>query len=226
MVFNNDLIFIHIGKTGGISCSQYLLKNLHPTVYNCHENAIEATRLLNREGVVALQDTSRHWSLKQSLDYIQSFNGRQLSDFTRVIAIIRHPVTLEYSFYQHMKKDQVQKKRGAASAEIFRYANEGFRSFVRNAGYHTPGMRQDDFVRLDGEIPSQVQLLKFEELSVTLPDVVAPFCQQQACVEVGHNNRTRYDANVEDELDDETLELIYHKHQFMFDSGLYSMALA
>ncbi|MBX2880558.1 MAG: sulfotransferase family 2 domain-containing protein [Granulosicoccus sp.] len=226
MVFNDDLIFIHIGKTGGISCSQYLLKNLRTTVYNCHENAVEATRLLNRPGVVARQDTSRHWNLAQSLDYIQKFNGKSLDDFSRVIAIIRHPVTLEYSFYQHMKKTEVQKKRGAASAQIFRYANEGFLNFVRHAGYHTPGMRQDDFVRIDGEIPPQVELIKFENLNTTLPELVAPYCRTDADRVVGHNNRTSYQASVEEELDDEILELIYHKHQYMFDSGLYSMALA
>ena len=77
-----------------------------------------------------------------------------------MIAIIRHPFTLEYSFYQHMKKEKVRQLRGEASAPIFEYANQGFKSFVLHAGYHSPGMRQDDFVRIEGKIPEQVELIK------------------------------------------------------------------
>lgn len=223
MVFNDDLIFIHIGKTGGISCSQYLLKNLKTTIYNCHENAVAATAALGRVGVLPREDTFRHWDLEQSLAYIQAFNGKRLEDFKKVIAIIRHPFSLEYSFYQHMKKDKVREHRGQASAQIFEYANEGFRSFVEHAGYHSPGMRQDDFVRLNGEIPNKVQLIKFEQLAEMLPVVVKPYCKTDADTTLGHNNRTHYDGSMQEELTAEIKQLIYKKHQYMFDSGLYSL---
>lgn len=223
MVFNDDLIFIHIGKTGGISCSQYLLKNLRTTVYNCHENAIAATASLDRVGVLPRQDTFRHWSLEQSLAYIEQFNGKRLQDFKKVIAIIRHPFTLEFSFYQHMKKDKVREHRGQASAQIFEYANQGLKTFVEHAGYHSPGMCQDDFVRLNGEIPSKVELIKFEQMSELLPAAVRPYCKPDADSTLGHNNRTHYDGSMHDELTDEIKQLIYAKHQYMFDSGLYSV---
>lgn len=223
MVFNDDLIFIHIGKTGGITYSQYLLKNLKTTVYNCHENAIATTASLGRVGVLPREDTFRHWDLEQSLAYIQAFNGKRLEDFKKVIVIIRHPFTLECSFYQHMKKDKVQKQRGPASAPIFQYANEGFQRFFEHAGYHSPGMRQDDFIRVNGEIPDKVELIKFEQLADTLPAAVKPFCRADAESTIGHNNRTQYTGSLSEELTDEIKQLIYKKHQFMFDSGLYSL---
>ena len=224
MLFNEEVIFIHIGKTGGISCSQYLLKNLKPTVYNCHENAVESTRRLGIEGIVAMENTRRHWTLEQTVDFIQAFNGRRITDFKKVFAVVRHPFTLEYSFYGHMLKTEVQQRRGEASARIFEYAREGFLSFVKNAGYHAPGKQQDDFIRLNGDIPDNVQLIKFERIADDLPVAARPYFRSGAEKPLEHVNRTSYSNSLTEELTDEIRELIYQKHRYMFDSGLYSMS--
>ena len=63
MVFTDDLVFIHIPKTGGMICSRYLLRVLHGRIYNCHANADEECCRLGRPDLVPVMDVNRHLSL-------------------------------------------------------------------------------------------------------------------------------------------------------------------
>lgn len=227
MIFNNDLIYIHIGKTGGISCSRYLLENLQRPVFNCHRTAdSEANGLDKTEGVVPLTNTHRHWSLEQSLKYIKNFNGKDLQDFSTVVAVVRNPVTLEFSFYNHMQKSHVRQQRGEAAQILFDLSDGPFSEFVRHSGYHTPGLSQDDYLRVDGNIPNNVHLVKFEKIEPEFVDAVTPYLRPGASKKFYRINTTDYGKTrmkFSDCFDDNAREAIYEKHQYMFDSGLYSI---
>jgi len=222
MIFNDDLIFIHIGKTGGMSCANYLLKNLKRPVYSCHEFADKEITKLAIDGVTPRTDTKRHWTLEQSLQYIKEFNGKELSDFTKVMAVVRHPYSLEYSFCNHMKKPHIQKQRGDVSQSLFDLANTSFKDFVKYAGYHAPGLTQDAFIRVNGKIPESVELIKFEALDPAFADAVEPFIGAGDGERIASVNKTQYSKDLSDVLTGEVKDLIYLKHRYMFDSGLYS----
>lgn len=222
MIFNNDLIFIHNGKTGGMSCSDYLLRNLRRPVFNCHRRAAEEVPHLHMEGIEAIVEIKRHCTLAESLAFISQFNGRTLSDFQRVVGVIRHPFTLEYSFYKHLQKPQVRERR-KKNTELMRLADLDFKTFVKEAGYHRRNHPQEAFFSVDGEIPPQVELVKFEELSTAFPKAVAPFLLSETTAEFPHHNRTAYESSVVAQFTDEVRELLYRKHQFMFDRGFYSI---
>jgi len=222
MIFNNDLIFIHIGKTGGLSCSEYLLHNLQPPVYNCHREALN--EMIKTDGIVPRTDVGRHCTLAEALDYIGQLNGKQLKDFAKVVAVIRHPYTLEYSFYKHLQKPSVRERR-KSPPHLLELAKGDFKTFVERAGYHRPDHTQDDFVRLGNEIPICVEFIKFEQLTVAFPQAVSRFFRKGAHASLPHHNRTEYQSNIGKELTDDVKELIYQKHKFMFDSGLYSTTM-
>ncbi len=222
MIFNKDIIFIHIGKTGGMSCARYLLENLKSRpVYNCHEYAEEEGAATPVEGVVALSDTQRHWTLQQSLEYINKFDGRTLSDFKKVIAVVRNPVTLEYSFYQHMRKSHIRKQRGDRCQPLYNLADGDFQTFVKHAGYHSPGKTQDEFVRLNGAIPDSVELVKFESINPDFVNAVSAFTTGRTASELETRNKTTYSQGLEDVLTEELENIIYKKHQYIYDSGMY-----
>jgi len=221
MVFNNDLIFIHIGKTGGLSCSAYLINNLQPPVFNCHKEVFVAMKMLKVDSIIPRADIDRHCTLAEALEYIQKLNGKQLKDFKKVVAVIRHPYTLEYSFYKHLQKTAVRMRRKQNSRAI-ELANGDFKTFLAKAGYHRNNLTQDDYVRVDNQIPSCVELVRFEQLSAAFPKAVSPFIRKGAMYPFPHFNCTKYQAKIRKELTDEVKELIYQKHKFMFDSGLYS----
>jgi hypothetical protein len=225
MIFNGNLIFIHIGKTGGMSCSEYLLNNLQPPVYNCHADALKEVVPYNPDNVVPLTGIGRHSTLVEALEFIAGHNGKTLEDFQKVIAVVRHPYSIEYSYYQHLQKPHIKERRRKRSPQLIALAEGDFRMFVEQAGYHRDGVSQDSFFRVDGEIPERVELLKFEELSTSLPTAIANFRKPGAEHPFPHRNKSKYPTKLSKLLTPEVEELIYQKHKFMFDSGIYQRTL-
>jgi len=221
MIFTKDLIFIHVGKTGGMSCSVYFLENLQPPVYNCHQEVFDQINSLEADGIIPISDINRHCNLAEALEYIKKFDGRQLEDFKKVVAVIRHPYMLEFSHYTHLRKPKVRNRRGKYDPST-KLADGDFKTFVEKAGYHRKNHTQDDFVRINDEIPSCVELVKFEQLSDAFPKAVSNFIKKGATFTFPRRNKTEYQTNIRDELTDDVKELIYRKHKFIFDSGLYS----
>jgi hypothetical protein len=221
MIFNQNLIFIHIGKTGGMSCARYLLEHLHLPVYNCHKQAEnELRRYPELKHAIPLQGIGRHCTLIEALEFIQDFNGKTLFDFKKVIAVIRHPYTLEYSYYRHMQKPGVlQNNRTFPNQQ--KLATLDFQSFVAKADHHRFGHPQEKFFLVDGKIPKTVELIRFEELSAAFIPAVAPYVKEEEIPPFPEANRTQYLSNLEEHLSPEVRELIYQKHKYMFDSGLY-----
>jgi len=245
MIFNDEIIFIHIGKTAGMSCSRYLLHNLKPPVYNCHNTAAAETEKIGVPGVIPCEDIKmhRHSTLTEALQYIEKFNGKQLEDFRKVFAVIRHPFSLEFSVYNHLKKPHVKELR--KDYPSFSQLAEGpFIDFIKKGGYHRPKTPPDQFFRLNGEVPANVELIRFEEIAESFPKAVAPFVKKDCNYPFPLRNVTHYKTNVwsilynfikldtkrklyqrkmlECELTDEAKELIINKYKYMFDSGLYS----
>lgn len=222
MVFNDDLLFIHIGKTGGLSCSKYLLFNLKAQVYNCHKTAARDVPGKRAHEITALDGIGRHSTLDEALAFISSYNGKKLSDFKKVIAVIRHPFTLEYSLYKHLQKPEVMKQRGNKIG--YRDLVSGdFANFVHKSNYHRPNHPQESFFLLAGERCDSVELVKFEELAHSFPAAAAPYMRKGELDSFPYINRTAYQSDRGPELTDELKERIYQKHRYMFDSGLYHL---
>ena len=207
-----------------MSCADYLLHTLQPPVYHCNHEVFALTKYLKMDGIVPIPDIDRHCTLREALDFIGQFNGKQLRDFAKVVAVIRHPYTLEYSFYKHLQKPRVRERR-KNETRLLELANGDFKTFVEKAEYHREGHTQDDFVRLGNEIPSCVELVRFEQLPVAFPEAVSRFIRKEGGYPFPHHNRTAYQSNICKELTDDVKELIYQKHKFMFDSGLYSTTI-
>jgi len=221
MIFNDNMIFIHIGKTGGMSCSNYLLKNLNGNVYNCHDKAFEEMAKWPIDGIIPKSGIARHCTLAEALKFIEQVNGKQLADFKKVVVVIRHPFTLEYSFYKHLQKPKVKELR-KKNPKLIELAEGNFKNFVEKAGYHRKGCPQEAFFLLDNKIPPCIAFVRFEQLNTDFPRIVAPFTKTGDSSSFPHTNRTNYQSKIDQELTEEVRYLIYQKHKFMFDSGLYS----
>lgn len=223
MIFNDEVLYIHIGKTGGKSCAEYLLRNLKTPVYNCHETADREIIRLQLEGVIPCTDTNRHWTLSESLDYIKVKTGKSICEFKKILAVVRHPFSLEYSFYRHLQKPRVRAHRANTDPLLVHLADGSFEQFVRWSGYHVAHTRQEDFLTWDNKMPEILDVIKFEELTEKFPAAVAPFFKTDVIEEFPHLNRTDYDELLKDFLTDDVKAALYRKHRFMFDSGLYAL---
>jgi hypothetical protein len=225
MIFNDQLMFIHIGKTGGSSCAEYLIHNLRGPAYNCHA---EADLELAPLGIADMQPLTRfrrrHATLAEAGEYVREFDGRTLASFAKIVAAIRHPYTLEYSHYRYMQLPAVRERERHNPGLLERTSGD-FRDFVARAGYHRANTRQEDYFLVDGAIPANVELVRYEELAEAFPRAVRDFLKPGAAFPFPHSNRTGYEGGVRAELSDEVEELVYRKHRYMFDSGLYERRL-
>jgi hypothetical protein len=224
MIFNEDMIFIHIGKTGGMSCSHYLLHNLRGQVHNCHQTAADELKKLGlgNKGIVSLDGIHRHCTLRESLDFIHAYNGSTLESFEKIVAVVRHPFSLEFSYYNHLKKPAVRKLR-SKNTDLVKLADGSFESFIKESGYHRPNHPQEAFFLLNNEMPDNLELIKFEQIQTNFPASVENFLSPDASYSFPARNKTDYKEQLRDFLSDEVKEQLYQKHRYMFDSGLYSV---
>ncbi len=169
MLISDHVLFLHPPKTAGISITEFLLKNLPGqkilTVPNGHANS-------NRVQVVR---GIRHETLPEAVDRLSEF-GRSLSDFDVVLAVIRNPYDLEVSRYHYLRKSDP-----ADAGLLQQLALTGdFDRFARQAPYPFLYPRSiEQWYTLDGRVPSNVRLARFENLQSDLSDALRPYCSMR-----------------------------------------------
>ena len=221
MIFNDRLMFIHIGKTGGSSAADYLIHNLQGPAWNCHAEADLELAPRGIAGMFPRTDIKRHCTLAEARDYVHAFDGRALSDFEKIVTIIRHPYTLEFSHYHYMQRPDVREREKGNPGLLERTSGD-FADFVARAGYHRRDTPQEGFFLVDGAVPPNVELVRYETLADDFPRAVAPYLKPDAAFAFPHVNRTGYRSRVYDVLTPEIEAGIHAKHRWMFDSGLYA----
>lgn len=220
MIFNDRMMFIHIGKTGGSSCAEYLIHNLAGPAYNCHAEADLEMAPRHIPEITPRTDIKRHCTLAEAATYVHAFDRRALADFEKIVAVIRDPYTLEYSHYNYMKRADVR-EREKGNPSLLERTSGDFADFVARAGYHRKDTPQEGYFLVDGEIPPNVELVRYERLPQGFVEAVAPFLKSGASFPFPHVNRTGYAGSVDTELTPQVEEAVYRKHRYLFDAGFY-----
>lgn len=217
MIFNEKLLFIHNGKTGGSSCAQYLLENLGGLIHNCDAEAGESgdARIIN------LTDINRHCTLRAARQHLSNRFNLSLSDFERILVCIRHPFTLETSFYNHLRKPEVRERRKNVP-ELLTLADGQFEDFIQHAGFHRPGLAQQDYFLVDGAVPANVQLIRYETLASDFVQACEPYLRSDSSGVFPHTNQSARSSRDEDLISSRAKQLIREKHAYMFEAGYYS----
>ena len=212
MVFNNDILYLHIGKTGGMSTSRFLCKILKDPVYHVvpsDELHIHFGSATNIEGI-------RHETLTEALEITETY-GLQLADFKVVYATIRHPYDLELSLFNYLT--QLHKKGRRVHSKIIKHLNEGFESYVCNIQYHRNKVKIEDYFLIDGRLPDNLQLVRFENLKDELEEIDRLFGNGKR-MSIPHLNKSKKQVQISD-LIPSIKEEIYRKYQWLFDNGYY-----
>jgi hypothetical protein len=219
MIFNDEIVFIHNGKTGGMSCSKYLLSVLKPPIYNCHVDALKIPPPQMAAGeVIPITTIGRHCTLTVASELIQRITQKPVSDRKKVFVVIRNPYTLEYSYYRHLQKPRVIERRIRENPELIKLAQGNFKEFSRKSGYHQPGVRQEDYFLVEGKMPRNIEIIKHENLEHSFKAAVSPFVKVGAEAYFPHLNKSGGEEELIALLDDELKEIIYQKHQYIFDN--------
>ncbi|MDF3039473.1 MAG: hypothetical protein K0Q71_2179 [Thermomicrobiales bacterium] len=104
MVFNRDVLFLHVPKTGGVSVTNYLLQVLPPPVYYVTKGPIKQAAVL--EGVSFIAGEA-HQTLETARKFLPAY-GFELEQFPRILATLRNPYDLTVSYYTYKRSPQVE----------------------------------------------------------------------------------------------------------------------
>ena len=228
MILTRDILFIHIPKTAGVSCTNFLCEYLRKPIayFSIHANfgkkEYRSARVF--PGI-------NHETLEEvygGREKIIDLSGMDVNRVEKVLTVVRHPYDLEvsiYNFFRNAHRNTLQNLKDSPSlADRIELAKGSFKEFVARSGYFRQDIsyRIEDYFLIDGYVPSHVQILKFEDLSETLPTAVEPYLSGDFSGDFPHLNPS--DNKGEKpvvEMDDEVKALIYEKHRWLFDHGYY-----
>jgi hypothetical protein len=100
VVFSNDVLFLHIQKTGGTSVTEYLLQTLTPPVY--YMGGARNHLHIQRAGLTQLPGRN-HGTLKEAKAVVREY-GFELDRFPVIMAALRNPYDLAVSAYAYRRQ--------------------------------------------------------------------------------------------------------------------------
>jgi hypothetical protein len=211
MIFNNELLFIHVPKTAGISISRFLLKNLSGTVYYTVPNGHGG----DAPSHVRILKGRRHENLRQAQDTLSTMH-RSLTSFRIILSTVRNPYALEVSRYHYLRLGRPWDKGQAQNLAL---AGD-FTDFAVYAPFlgHLPS-RIEHFYIYNGEFPSNLVILRQENLEPDLNAALKEYIPSP--ITLPKLNKTRHD-DYSSYITPAAEEGIYKKFQWLFDEGFYS----
>ncbi|HEY6578008.1 MAG TPA: sulfotransferase domain-containing protein [Rhizomicrobium sp.] len=237
MLFNDRLLFLHVPKTGGTSVTSYLIRNLRGgvTITEPRDRLPAPDRvstlarmkfgvrrlrrqlaLLRRPKVRRLAGT-RHETLTEASETLARL-GRRLEDFETIVAVIRNPYDLEVSRFHFFRRGHLG-VAGLAQEYAEELALAGdFAAFARKAAYHgrLPG-RIEDWFEIDGRMPANLRIIRFEKLETDLHCALASLCTAAPLPRLNASAHAPYKEYIAPAIE----EAIYRKYRWLFDRGFY-----
>lgn len=219
MIFNNELLFLHLGKTGGTSVSWLLCNTLKPPVFNVHEQNKKGANTVGSEFFI---EGKRHANLHEAKEMIENF-GMKLSDFKLILVMVRNPLDIELSHYKHLRKNKViVRARDGEYNNLknrIKEARGSFEKFASSNVVHFTGTLKD-FYTINNKIPKNLTIVKMEEMDKVLPDLLQPFQIQTKLLPHRNKSDEKFDSS---SLSQRALKNIYMKYKWIYDQGIYCL---
>jgi hypothetical protein len=214
MIFNRDVLFLHVPKTGGMAVTKYLLEILPRPVYYTwpdHDPALEADGVIQMKG-------SRHENLLDARE-ILAREGRRLEEFKAIIAAIRNPYHLEVSRFAYLRKghpwDQGENQDLALAGDFEKFA-------VYSSPHGGNAKPIQSYFLVDGHMPANLKMIRTEHLEEELKQALSqlgitaepPLPRSN---ETHHEEPMAYYTPLAEEL-------VYNRYRWIFDSEFYPRA--
>jgi hypothetical protein len=210
MLFSKQLLFIHVPKTGGMSINKCLLATLPRPLYYVrprHEQPIQDTGVIDIVG-------GRHLPLRAACDVV-SRHGFEIEQFPLILAVIRNPYSLEVSRYAYLQSGQPWEAGRNQELAL----TTDFETFALNSSVHGGSVAIEDYYTLDGVIPTNMRIVRFENLAEGLCGALA-VAGVHIESSLPHINisrhgdyRSYYTAAAE--------EAVYRRYKWVFDQQFY-----
>ena len=214
MLFNQDLLFLHVPKTGGMAVTNKLLNILpKPIYYALPEGAKD--KFHNPPQIIATPG-KRHGNLQEAQEWISQYD-KTLASFKKIVATVRNPYAMEVSRYFYLRLGHAWDRGQAQTIAL----ENDFETFAIKSPYFG---RQDSQVEnyfvINGAIPDNLVVIKNESLHSDLGNVLSELDLTmdepiQKLNETKHDDYSQYIITPEAEV------AIYNRYQWLFDSGFY-----
>lgn len=209
MIWTDDVLFLHVPKTGGISVTEFLLKNLEGSVAYTAEQPTKADH-----GATFVK--GRRHELMVEAEAFFNARGRCLTDFAEVFAVMRNPYDLEVSRYHYLRLGHVIDQ---GLAQELALAGD-FAEYLAAApffGWSPPNLT--GYYRIGNYIPDNLRILRFESLAHELDSRMAPYLKAGRAL-LPHLNKSDHD-DYRSYFDARTERLCFERHRWFFDLGFY-----
>ena len=234
--YNSDVLFIHIPKCGGWSCKQYMMNHLPNVLYPDTKR---------KEGTDDSKLPIGHVPLRD----IPEFVGRPIDSWQRIIAVVRNPYEQQLSQWQFWRNRYAMGHRHAhdiwaASCPDMTLWLQGdpcdfhlwYEMELHPDEHRIRGNYADNYdgfggyyhywLAVDGEIPGNVGLCRFENLEEEFTRAIAPFANGDVG-EFPHVNATRHNPDKwwkyyrHAKQPERAMDLVEAKFAWTFETGLY-----
>ncbi|HRO16249.1 MAG TPA: hypothetical protein PLL33_14670 [Paracoccus sp. (in: a-proteobacteria)] len=209
MIWNEDVLFIHVPKTGGMSTTSVLETSLPGQVFS----AVPAGHEGDAPNVTYVPGT-RHERIHEAARILERY-GRRLDDFKVIIAGMRNPYDLEVSRFHHIKMhffDQPLRNVELIKAEGF----EGFCAKSNFYGCNPPAIHQ--YYTNKWEPLPQLRIVRHENMAADMTDALAPHVE--SLPEFPHLNASRR-ATWQEMMTPTAEAAIHERFKWLFTSGYY-----
>jgi hypothetical protein len=214
LLFNSEVLFVHVPKAGGTSVSVFLFDVLTRPIWYVRETDYERA---DHDGLIRLPGRP-HAKLAEA-DSILRRNGLDVRRMRLVLAVVRNPYEAAVSEYAYFRRPDVPPR---AQGLVHQRARDlSFPEYVAQV-MATPGhftARLDQFYTLQGQMPANMRVIRFEALA----DGV-----RSALREIGIDspvpfpwlNASKHDDYVS-YYDSAAEEMVFRRFRWVFERGYY-----
>jgi hypothetical protein len=143
----------------------------------------------------------------------------QLNDFKWIIVVVRDPIDLDYSYYKHLRNPRYIRKlsQNKGNSERLAAAENDYDFFALQRFTHFRG-ELNDYFEIDGKIPENMKIVRFENLAEDIPEIVKPFTIKS----ISFPHRNKSPENIKrPPLPPQAIESIKRKYHWIYEKGFY-----
>lgn len=208
MIWNEEILFIHTPKTGGMSITDLFLNHLKGNVH------ITGPYESHKADNVTYHTGKRHETLVDAESFFM-YRNKSIFDFKNIFLFIRNPYDLELSRYTYLRKNFKQDNGPAQKIAL----ESSYKEYLRKApffGMNPPRLEQ--YFLFNNLIPKSLIILRYEYFEDEIRQKLSPYLDTS--FEVPHINTSKKTGYAQ-LYDKETEKLCYQRNRFFFDKGFY-----
>ncbi len=212
-MYFNDCIFIHIPKTGGTSLSYYVLESLFGKDFLKEHGRYLSTR-----------DGWKHAPLT-SIFLQKEKLQMDPEKIKHVMVLFRNPydkmVSLYYFYLQYFAEALL--KNDPAQFELIKLPfNEWVVELSKGKVRHSWQDYKYFISKKDGTVPSNLIVLRYEDYEASVNKALELFGGKiDESVKLDHMLKTKRTRDFKSLYDEESEEVVYQLHKWVFDNGYY-----